>query len=222
MFSVFSTFGSVCGLFDAASTFGKRSHCLCTVQNTSVFIQEMFSYKSSFVPLRQIPLTLKGVSMSRGICLGGLCLGGLCPWAPKICHILTVSVHGGGSLYDVTSCLTAWFHVPYGGVSVSGTMFLLGGGLCPRGSLSGGCLHPGGVSVHRYLSRGSLSGGSLSMGLHGQNDTYPKILPCPKLRLCVVKSNKSNMTKSNNLKSNKRTCVKCQCVGMMIATWLCR
>ena len=33
-----------------------------------------------------------------------------------------------GSLYDVTSCLAAWSHVPSGvGVSVSGPMFLLGG-----------------------------------------------------------------------------------------------
>ena len=39
------------------------------------------------------------------------------------------SVHGGGSLYDVTSCLVAWSHVPSRGVSVSGPMFLRGG-LC--------------------------------------------------------------------------------------------
>ena len=36
---------------------------------------------------------------------------------------------GGGrrSLYDTTSCLAVWYHVPLGGVSVSGPMFLLGG-----------------------------------------------------------------------------------------------
>ena len=37
-----------------------------------------------------------------------------------------------GSLYDVTSCLTAWSHVPSKAVSVSGPMFLLGG-LPPEG-----------------------------------------------------------------------------------------
>ena len=30
-------------------------------------------------------------------------------------------------MYDVTSCLTAWSHVPPRGVSVSGLMFLPGG-----------------------------------------------------------------------------------------------
>ena len=47
------------------------------------------------------------------------------------------SVHRGrGSLYDVTSCLVAWSHVP-SGVSVSGPMFLPGD-LCPEGTLSEG------------------------------------------------------------------------------------
>ena len=37
---------------------------------------------------------------------------------------------GEGSLYDVTSCLAAWSHIPSGGrVSVSGSMFLPGGSL---------------------------------------------------------------------------------------------
>ena len=70
-------------------------------------------------------------------------------WGKVIYSDMCHSVHGGGPLYDVTSCLAAWFHVPYGGVSVSGPMFLL-------------------VSVQRYLSRGSLSGGPLSMGPHGE------------------------------------------------------
>ena len=72
------------------------------------------------------------------------------------------SVHRGrGSLYDVTSCLAAWSHVPSGkGVFVPGPMFLLGVSvqevLCLEGSLSGGS-----------LSKGSLSGG-LSPGVSVQ------------------------------------------------------
>ena len=55
-----------------------------------------------------------------------------------------------GSLYDVTSCLAAWSHVPSGGVSVSGPMFLL------RGSLSRGLALCSGVGVGGCLSRESL------------------------------------------------------------------
>ena len=63
-----------------------------------------------------------------------------------------VCLSTGGSLYDVTSCLAAWSHVPsrgplslapcsFQGVSVPGRMFFLGGfsvqgNLCPEGSLS--------------------------------------------------------------------------------------
>ena len=69
--------------------------------------------------------------------------------------------HGGGSLYDVISCLAAWSNVPSGGFLSLVKCSLLGeslsgglcrGGLCPRGSLSKGSL-PGGVCVQ---------GGSLS------------------------------------------------------------
>ena len=42
------------------------------------------------------------------------------------------SVHGGGSLYDVTSCLAGWSHVPSRGSLSSG------------GSLSRGCMSGGG------------------------------------------------------------------------------
>ena len=55
---------------------------------------------------------------------------------------LSVILYTGGSLYDVSSCLAAWYHVPSGGVSVPSPMFLLDGvsvrGRCPpldRGSL---------------------------------------------------------------------------------------
>ena len=47
---------------------------------------------------------------------------------------------GTGSLYDVISCLAAWSHVPSGGISVYGPMFLLGV------SISGPMFLPG-VSV---------------------------------------------------------------------------
>ena len=82
-------------------------------------------------------------------------------WGKVIFSDMCHSVHGGWPLYDITSCLAAWFHVSYGGVSVSGPMFLLGGGLCPRGSLSGGCLHAEGcLCPEVFCLGGSLSGGS--------------------------------------------------------------
>ena len=61
-----------------------------------------------------------------------------------------------GSLYDVTSCLAAWSHVPSRGVSIPGPMFLPGGSLCveslsrgslPRGICDQGISMKGGVSV---------------------------------------------------------------------------
>ena len=68
-----------------------------------------------------------------------------------VCHSVQ-----GGSLYDVTSCLAAWSHIPSGG-SLS------------RGSLSGVSVQGGslsGVSVGGgvFVQGGSLSGGSLSGG----------------------------------------------------------
>ena len=55
-----------------------------------------------------------------------------------ICMLVILSKRG--SLYDLTSCLSARSHVPSGkGVSVPGPMLLWGiavpGGLCPGGSL---------------------------------------------------------------------------------------
>ena len=44
-----------------------------------------------------------------------------------------VSVHRRKSLYDATSCLVAWSHVPSKGVSVSGRMFLRGRGVSFQG-----------------------------------------------------------------------------------------
>ena len=81
------------------------------------------------------------------------------------------SVHRG-SLYDVTSCLAAWSHVPSGclGVFVSYPMFLpgrwLGGSLSRGVSVSGGLfrgLCPG-VSVQERVSVVSVQQGSLSSG----------------------------------------------------------
>ena len=75
------------------------------------------------------------------------------------------SVHGGGDLYDITSCLATWSHGLSGkGVSVPDPMFLpvglcrgvLSRGVSLRGSLSSWGLYPWGVSVH---------GGSLPKGL---------------------------------------------------------
>ena len=53
-------------------------------------------------------------------------------WGKVMILLASVILSTGrrGSLYDVTSCLAAWYHVPSMGVSVSGPMFLLGG-LCP-------------------------------------------------------------------------------------------
>ena len=39
---------------------------------------------------------------------------------------LSVILLTAGSLYDVTSCLTPWSHIPRGGVTVFGPMFLSG------------------------------------------------------------------------------------------------
>ena len=93
------------------------------------------------------------------------------------------SVHVGGSLYNVNSCLAAWSHVPSGmGVSVMvpcsfwkeismpGPMFLLGvsvqGGFC-QGSLSGVSVQgslSGGVSVKRISVQGCLCPGGCVQG----------------------------------------------------------
>ena len=65
-----------------------------------------------------------------------------------------VCLSTGGFLYDVTSCLAVWSHVPSGGslylvpCSLSG-----GGGLCQEGGF---------LSRRRSLFRGPLSGGFLS------------------------------------------------------------
>ena len=67
----------------------------------------------------------------------------------------------GRSLYDVTSCLAAWSHVPSGGFSVPGPMFL------PAGLCLGG-LCPGG----RCLGWGSLSGRPPCMVKSGWYTSY--------------------------------------------------
>ena len=81
----------------------------------------------------------------------------------------------GGGVFDATSCLAAWSHVPSRGVLVSGPMFLLGD-LCPGGSLSrgvsvGGSLPRSVVSVQEWslcpevesLSRGTSVWGRVSV-----------------------------------------------------------
>ena len=61
-----------------------------------------------------------------------------------VCH----AVHRGpgGSLYDVTSCLTAWSNVPSGGALCLWSHLSSGGNVCP-----GGGLCPSGVSVQGDL-----------------------------------------------------------------------
>ena len=81
---------------------------------------------------------------------------------------LPVCLFTGGSLYDVTSCLAAWSHVPSGG-SLSLVTCSFGGlylgvsvqGVSVWGSLSGGS-----------LSRGFLSGGSLSRRVSSWQRTH--------------------------------------------------
>ena len=79
----------------------------------------------------------------------------------KVMFYRCLSVHRG-SLYDVISCLAAWFHVASRGISVSGPMLLQGGSLSRRslskegGSLSRGLSVGGGtpctVKNMRYAS----------------------------------------------------------------------
>ena len=87
-----------------------------------------------------------------------------------VCH----SVHGMGSLYDATSCLAAWCHVPSRGFCLS--FHVPSGGISVRG----------GSLSERFLSRGSLSEGPLSRGLcpEGlssgvslQGGLYQRVLP---------------------------------------------
>ena len=73
-----------------------------------------------------------------------------------MCH----SVHGGGPLYDVTSYLAAWFHVPYGGVSVSGLRSFLEG-VSVQGDISLGGVFIQGVSLSRGICLGGLCLGGL-------------------------------------------------------------
>ena len=94
-------------------------------------------------------------------------------------HLFVCSL---GSLYDVTSCLAAWCHVPSRGVSVWDSL-CPGGlclGVCVQGSLCPGvsvwgflarglCL---GVSVQRSLSKGVSVWGSLSKGVSVRYASY--------------------------------------------------
>ena len=71
-------------------------------------------------------------------------------------HMSVILSTGRGSLYDVTSYLAAWSHVPSGeGVSIPGPLFLLGN-LCVGRSLSRGSLSRWASVQGRSLSRGGL------------------------------------------------------------------
>ena len=89
-------------------------------------------------------------------------------------HLFVCSL---GSLYDVTSCLAAWCHVPSRGVSVLDSL-CPGGlclGVCVQGSLCPGVSVWGfwpEVSVWGSLSRGLCLKGSLSGGLCPKGSLY--------------------------------------------------
>ena len=76
-----------------------------------------------------------------------------------------LSMGGGVSLYDVTSCVASWSHAPFGGCNTWSHVPLGGlypGGLCPEEkSLFGG----GGVSVRRP-PRIRKAGGTRPSGMH--------------------------------------------------------
>ena len=74
-------------------------------------------------------------------------------------HMSVILSTGRGYLYDVTSYLAAWSHVPSGeGVSIPGPLFLLGS-LCVGRSLS----TSQGVSVQVGLCLGGLCPGEVSL-----------------------------------------------------------
>ena len=86
-------------------------------------------------------------------------------WSKVMFSEAFVCAQGGrGTLYDVTTCLAAWSHVPSGG---SLSLHAHSGGSV-QGSVSGG-LCPGGS-----MSRGSLSGGLCLGGVSVQGDSIPK------------------------------------------------
>ena len=76
---------------------------------------------------------------------------------------------GGWSLYEVTSCLVAWSHVPSGGCLCLWSHVpsrWVHGGLCARGSLSKGSLSgKGGLCVGGLCARGLCAGVSVLGGL---------------------------------------------------------
>ena len=93
--------------------------------------QENEIYSIVVFPCKECTFTAHKRSLGQGNIFTGMCQS-FCP---------------RGSLYDVTSCLGAWSHVPsVGEVSVPGPMFLFGG-LCVGVSVQGG-----------FCSAGSMSG----------------------------------------------------------------
>ena len=72
---------------------------------------------------------------------------------------MSVSLFTGGSLYDVTSCLTAWPQVPSG-------RCLCPGGLCPGASLSGG------LFLARLCPGESLLGGGRGFSVRVKSGRY--------------------------------------------------
>ena len=68
------------------------------------------------------------------------------------------SVRGGGVLYDVTSCLAVWSHVPSGKGGLCAWSHVPSGGLCTGASLSGGVC-PGGVCLCQADPPGTVKSG---------------------------------------------------------------
>ena len=91
-----------------------RIHSTCYCTQTETFY--LNHAKGNFYFTSSATMLLPPANEVRGM----LCFYSRLSFCPKV---------GQGSLYDITSCLADWAHVPWRGLSVSGPM-LLPGGLC--------------------------------------------------------------------------------------------
>ena len=115
-----------------ASTVGQNfftSQCLKEQRGKEEFV---------LLPWGKVMFTARKRSLGQGNVFTPVSQSFCSQWPPKravriLLECILVSqvfVHGGGSLYDVNSCLTAWFHIPSGGGGVSVRGSLCPGGLC--------------------------------------------------------------------------------------------